>query len=302
MPTGPNLSFDCSFGCSFDCSFHPPSFYFPLTRPSFHFSFHSPPFITVVVSLSYSFVYHTPPRCSIPLLMSALVTVFYQQEPDHDRDHSAVSPASSKQDARDYVPPCLAYVYAGTAILRTIASPRRIPHGPASSTGSHADRRPAHLTYAPARGLDLALRANTDGDMDLDTASVKTAPGPSLPIVSTRSRAPLSHTPLAPRGSSPYASESRAHVSASGMGSSLNRNAHVREMRAQTLNQPQDPAQRHTHTLNGTQHGLGITALHGGIRTEPIPLAPCRRRARDQRQKKNCRSAAASTKRHRTHF
>ncbi|KAF8468016.1 hypothetical protein JB92DRAFT_2838567 [Gautieria morchelliformis] len=173
------------------------------------------------------------------------------------RDHSAVSPASSKQDARDYVPPCLAYVDAGTAIPRTIASPRRILHGPASSTGSHADRCPAHLTYVPARGLDLALRANTDGDMDLDTASVKTAPGPSLPIVSTRSRAPLSHTPPAPRGSSPHASESRAHVSASGMGSSLNENAHVREMRAQTLNRPQDPAQRHTHTLNGIQHGLG---------------------------------------------
>ncbi|KAF8519692.1 hypothetical protein JB92DRAFT_3112221 [Gautieria morchelliformis] len=145
------------------------------------------------------------------------------------RDHSAVSPASSKQDARDYVPPCLAYVDAGTAIPRTIASPRRILHGPASSTGSHAERCPTHLTYVPARGLDLALRANTDGDMDLDTASVKTAPGPSLPIVSTRSRAPLSHTPPAPRGSSPHASESRAHVSASGMGSSLNENAHVRD-------------------------------------------------------------------------
>ncbi|KAF8506121.1 hypothetical protein JB92DRAFT_3122458 [Gautieria morchelliformis] len=118
----------------------------------------------------------------------------------------------------------------------------------ASSAWSHADRRPAHPTYAPARGLDLALRANTDGDMDLDTASVKTAPGPSLPIVSTLSCAPLSPTPSAPRGSSPHASESRAQVSASGMGSSLNENAHVREMRAQTLNRPQDPAQRpHTH-------------------------------------------------------
>ncbi|KAF8498925.1 hypothetical protein JB92DRAFT_3125076 [Gautieria morchelliformis] len=195
--------------------------------------------------------------------MSALVTVFYQQEPNHDRDHSGVSPASSKQDACDYVPPRLAYVYAGTAILRTITSPRRIPHGPAS-TGSHADRCPAHLTYAPARGLDLALRANTDTDMDLDTASVKTAPGPSLPIVSTQSRAPLSPTPPAPRGSSPHASESRAHVSASGMGSSLNGNAHVREMRAQTLNRPQDPAQRHTHTLNGRQHGLGYKSTPWG--------------------------------------
>ncbi|KAF8504957.1 hypothetical protein JB92DRAFT_2833206 [Gautieria morchelliformis] len=114
-----------------------------------------------------------------------------------------------------------------------------------------------HPTYAPARSLDLALRANTDGDMDLDTVSVKTAPGPSLPIVSTLSCAPLSPTPSAPRGSSPHASESRAQVSTSGMGSSLNENAHVREMRAQTLNRLQDPAQRHTHTLNGRQHGLG---------------------------------------------
>ncbi|KAF8504941.1 hypothetical protein JB92DRAFT_2833192 [Gautieria morchelliformis] len=156
--------------------------------------------------------------------------------------------SSSKQDAHNYVPPCLAYVYAGTAILQTIASPRQIPHSPTPSTGSHADRRPAHLTYGPAHGLDLALRANTDGDMDLDTASIKTATGLSLPIVSTRSRTPLSPTPPAPQGSSPHASESRAHVSTSGMGSSLNENAHVREMRAQTLNRPQDPAQRHTHT------------------------------------------------------
>ncbi|KAF8508986.1 hypothetical protein JB92DRAFT_3120318 [Gautieria morchelliformis] len=185
-------------------------------------------------------------------------------QPDHDRDHSAVSPASSKQDACDYVPPRLAYVYAGTAILRTITSPRRIPHGPVPSTGSHADRRPAHLTYGPAHGLDLALQANMDADMDLDTASVKTAPGPSLPIISTRSRAPLSPTPPAPRGASPHASESRAHVSPSGMGSSLNENAHVREMRAQTLNRPQDRAQRHTHTLNGRQHGLGYKSTPWG--------------------------------------